>query len=777
MRSRYKDDESKYKPIDPSRDRFAGTYAAHRWHHLWFGRHRHTKKKPWERKIDKEIADWQAPDQGGQWQEPGMHGHHGMHGGWGGPGMGWNDRRGGGMGTMGNPPDNGVWQNGGVWQPAEPNGGGRFNAIKRKRLVPRPTVGGQIVGTMLMFFTQVLVDESEYLPHAVFSTGCAGANETNIVVNIAANYKLPKKASSEPPPPTDGEAQEPPPPEPPPPPPATPEEVASALARSGLPLSTRLHVAGVTRHAENAPADFRGVGDSDFAPMKRGRVELGGSTTGSASFAIEFEGEIMSGEPIILAQARYPSNEGFHHPEMMDSFGVELTDVRADGFAVNVARLDKLDNSGWAQMLRLDYMAWLPTPKPKSSEDRAALAALSYRSGISKAGHTHKHKKVKGEPRSVRVHIPFDPPLLFPIGSEPGLYGAPQVVATMCGEAGQSFPDVHAVVVHDIDAHGFNATVLRVDDLGHGWMSNIQVHWMAWLPRLRAAPTLAKAPSEEGSVTNETEVKRSTTRLEGKKTASEPAEKSGSSSSGGGGGGKPRKGAEGAKAKAEAAEEKPQHEPAEMPATQQQQHKPSHGSHDSSAKAAAPETPAAKTASAKATVPAAAGAGAAAAGAAGAAAVAGSATDTAAVKEHVHTRGSLPTPSQSVHVFADVAKPTAGGDDGGGHVVHAHATSITDAKEGMEKAESDFDHLPELPDPTKTAGAAPPGFLADGLAAAAAAAGEHGGSETERKWDFVATAKKPPAAAAADATAAAAAAGRQKGAGGGRRRALKVVDE
>lgn len=264
----FKDDDSKYKPIDPNRDKFAGTYAAHRWHHLWFGRHHHTKKKPWERKISQEMRDWQPPGSD-RWDRPphGMHGHHGMMGmgnmpgSWG--GGGWNGR-------PGPPPGSGAWNghdflnnNGGaeVWQPAEPNGGGRFSAVKSKRLVSRPSVGTEIVGTKLMFFTQVLVDEAEYAPHSVLSTGCAGANETDIVVNVVANYKLPKKSTAE-----------------------------AALARSRLPLSTRLHVAAVTRHVENAPTDFKGLAEADFGPVKRGRVELGSSTTGSASFAIEFEG-------------------------------------------------------------------------------------------------------------------------------------------------------------------------------------------------------------------------------------------------------------------------------------------------------------------------------------------------------------------------------------------------------------------------------------------------------------------------------------------------------
>ena len=286
----YKDDESKYKPVDPGRDKFEGTDAAHRWHHLWFGRHRHNKKKPWERKIDAEIRDWQPQNQ--WYHDPrGMHGNHGMmggmggmhgHGGW---GNSWNDRPGGEM-MPPNAPDNGAWQNGGVWQPAEPNGGGRFNVVKKKQFVARPTVGTQIVGTKLMFFTQVLVDEAEYTPHSVFSTGCAGANETDIVVNIVANYKLPKKPSADP----LSDRQEP---ESEPASERSPldaEQIKAALVRRRLPPSTRLHVAGVTRHAENAPADFTGLGGADFGPAKRGRVELGSSTTGTASFAIEFEG-------------------------------------------------------------------------------------------------------------------------------------------------------------------------------------------------------------------------------------------------------------------------------------------------------------------------------------------------------------------------------------------------------------------------------------------------------------------------------------------------------
>ena len=77
--------------------------------------------------------------------------------------------------------------------------------------------------------------------------------------------------------------------------------------------------------------------------VRRGRVELGGSTTGSASFAIEFEGDMLPADPIVLATPRFPSTEGFAHPKMMDCFAAELTDVRSDGFAVNVARKTRDD--------------------------------------------------------------------------------------------------------------------------------------------------------------------------------------------------------------------------------------------------------------------------------------------------------------------------------------------------------------------------------------------------------------------------------------------------
>ena len=188
--------------------------------------------------------------------------------------------------------------------------------------------------------------------------------------------------------------------------------------------------------------------------------------------------------------------------------------------------------------------------------------------------------------------------------------------------------DVHAIVVHGVDAHGFNATVLRVDDLGHGWMSNVRTHWLAWLPRLQLAPRPVSAPAEE----------------------------------------------------------------------------------------------AAKTRSDKASSITPVGVGAAAQKVAG---VPVSTVAPANATGHVHTRSILPSPSQSVHVFAEVAN-VSGTVKPGTAVVHSAVAQKSDQT-------ADFDHLPELPDPTtrqkQGAGGNSPGFVNTGETSSA----------DGRKWDFVAT--------------------------------------
>lgn len=46
--------------------RYDGTYAVHRWHHLWFGKHKDKDVKPWDRKEDEvRTCRGSAP---GQWE-------------------------------------------------------------------------------------------------------------------------------------------------------------------------------------------------------------------------------------------------------------------------------------------------------------------------------------------------------------------------------------------------------------------------------------------------------------------------------------------------------------------------------------------------------------------------------------------------------------------------------------------------------------------------------------------------------------------------------------
>ena len=187
-----------------------------------------------------------------------------------------------------------------------------------------------------------------------------------------------------------------------------------------------------------------GVGGSDFVPDTRGRVELGSSATGTATFIIEFETGPLDGkkDPIIIAQPRFPGTEGFQHTSWHDAFAVEVNEVRREGFNVNVARLDKLDNTGWMQLLRLDYFAWLPeTDSSTNAGNTGPGSSALHRSGVTKAGRTHKSSHVKGVPRTVPLRVRFQP--AFIKGS------IPQVVTTPAAKPGQSFSDVHVVIVHE----------------------------------------------------------------------------------------------------------------------------------------------------------------------------------------------------------------------------------------------------------------------------------------------------------------------------------------
>jgi hypothetical protein len=190
------------------------------------------------------------------------------------------------------------------------------------------------------------------------------------------------------------------------------------------------------------------------------------------------------GTPVVIVQPRFAGTEGFQHPGWRDAFGAEVTEVHHSGFNVNVARLDKLDNTGWMQLLRLDYFAFNIDPPGEET--------TRHRSGRYKVGHTGS-KRYKGQPKAINFFVPFAVPLEPPPGAGEGptthqqhptttrsyvAYGAHcrvlgrcttggelRVVTTCAGRPGESFSDVHTVVVHEVTARGFNATVARADSL------------------------------------------------------------------------------------------------------------------------------------------------------------------------------------------------------------------------------------------------------------------------------------------------------------------------
>ena len=73
---------------------------------------------------------------------------------------------------------------------------------------------------------------------------------------------------------------------------------------------------------------------------------------------MNFDGEeLLASEPLVLV---HPRMQKGGDPSWQDIYVAEVQSVSTSGFTVNVARLDKLDNSGWGQQVRLDYIAWLP---------------------------------------------------------------------------------------------------------------------------------------------------------------------------------------------------------------------------------------------------------------------------------------------------------------------------------------------------------------------------------------------------------------------------------
>lgn len=57
--------------------------------------------------------------------------------------------------------------------------------------------------------------------------------------------------------------------------------------------------------------------------------------------------QVLAGALLVLVQ---PRKQAGGDPEWVDTFGSSVQSVSPMAFTVNVARLDKLDNSGWGQV-------------------------------------------------------------------------------------------------------------------------------------------------------------------------------------------------------------------------------------------------------------------------------------------------------------------------------------------------------------------------------------------------------------------------------------------
>jgi hypothetical protein len=77
-----------------------------------------------------------------------------------------------------------------------------------------------------------------------------------------------------------------------------------------------------------------------------------GGTKGTFRFNVNFA-ETFPSIPVVLATPLQGTN---YPPNIADTFAITVITVSTKGFAVNVNRVDAL-NQGWDQDLRLQYMA------------------------------------------------------------------------------------------------------------------------------------------------------------------------------------------------------------------------------------------------------------------------------------------------------------------------------------------------------------------------------------------------------------------------------------
>jgi hypothetical protein len=144
----------------------------------------------------------------------------------------------------------------------------------------------------------------------------------------------------------------------------------------------------------------------------------------------------------------------------------EVVEQGQGEFAVNVARLDNLDNYGWAQDLALYYVVVTDVDACSNGRGRRRRQC-----GVATAGPSDSNR-----PHLAHVSVTFHQP--FPAE----VAGRVQVLLQPRCESGAArhYNDVHTTVVTAVSTHGFNATVTRVDRVGGSWGQQLEVQYLAW---------------------------------------------------------------------------------------------------------------------------------------------------------------------------------------------------------------------------------------------------------------------------------------------------------
>jgi hypothetical protein len=210
------------------------------------------------------------------------------------------------------------------------------------------------------------------------------------------------------------------------------------------------------------------------AGVASGVQTLHASKSGTLSAAVEYRELMVPGPdaapepstpPLVFLSVRH---EDGGDPLWRDTFAASVRSVWSEtraGFKAVLARLDHLGNTGWGQALRLQ---WLVLPAAAGGWCTDGLAC-----GTVVVGPSTSTPESRGV---VRVSVVFAPPG-FPVGARVRVQLQPRCQSA----AGRHFDDVHVATVTSVGPGGFNATLARVDRLGHGWGQALELQYLAYL--------------------------------------------------------------------------------------------------------------------------------------------------------------------------------------------------------------------------------------------------------------------------------------------------------